>query len=107
MNKDEILEKSRKENKAQDERERLTLAQAGRIATAVGGCVCAVIILLDAVLSDAPSFAAWAVYLSMTGTTLLVKFIKLRKKHELIFGVLQLALAAAFLAMHIARTIGR
>ena len=84
MNKDEILEKSRKENEAQDERERLTLAQAGRIATAVGGCVCAVIILLDAVLSDAPSFAAWAVYLSMTGTTLLVKFLKLRKKHELL-----------------------
>ena len=96
MKKEEILEKSRQENKNLDERERDALARAGRIATAVGAFVCTAIILLETLLSDRVHFSTWAVFLAMTGTTLLVKYIKLKKVHELIFALLQLAVAATF-----------
>lgn len=105
MDKQEILQKSREENKGLDERERDALAQAGKISCAVGGVVCFVIILLEAGFTDFTNCSTWAVYLTMTGTSLVVKYVKLRQKHELVFGVLQLALAAVFLAMHLFRLI--
>ena len=101
MTKEEILEKSRQENKNQDEMERDAMARAGKRACAVGGLVCMAIIVLEAIFSDHVSMSTWAVYLSMTGTMLLVKYIRLKKKHELIFGVLELALAAVFFVMFV------
>ena len=106
MNREEILERSRNENSNMDERERDALARAGQKATAVGGLVCALIIILEAIFSNRFSLSAWAVYLSMTGTILLVKYLHLKKKHELVFGVLQLALAAVCLVMYIIRLVG-
>ncbi len=101
MDREEILARSREENKKQDEMERDALAKAGQRACAVGGIVCALIILLEAVFSDHVSMSVWAVYLSMTGTMLLVKYLRLKKKHELIFGAAELALAAVFFVMFV------
>lgn len=106
MNREEILEKSRRENRGMDEREREAFVQAGQKATAVGGLLCAVIIVLEAIFSAHVSFSTWAVYLSMTGTILLVKYIRLREKHELIFGVFQIILAAVFFIMYVVRLVG-
>ena len=49
--------------------------------------------------------ATWAVYLSMTGTMLLVKYRYLKKKHELIFGLAQIALAVMFLVMYVIKLV--
>ena len=107
MNKEDILEKSRKENKGKhDERELAALARAGQIAAAVGGMLCAIIILLESIFSDSVSTAPWAIYLGMTGTTLLVKYVKLRKPHELLFALLELALAIIFIVMFIIQLLG-
>lgn len=105
MNREEILEKSRRENRGMDERERDAFVWAGQKATAVGGLLCAVIIVLEAIFSDHVSFSTWAVYLSMTGTTLLGKYIRLREKHELVFGFLQISLAAIFFIMYVVRLV--
>ena len=109
MNREEILAKSRKENKGNDERELAALARAGQVASAAGGFVCVAILILEAILSDYNSrvvYAIWAVYLTITGTTLLAKYIKLKKKHELICGLIELIIAAAFLIMYIIRLVG-
>ena len=105
MNREEVLEKSRKENKNQDEMEKETLAKAGQRACAVGGLVCMVVILFEAIFTDSVNFSTWAVYLSMTGTMLMVKYLRLKKKHELVFGLLQLTLAAVFLVIYIVRIV--
>lgn len=106
MTREEILALSRKENKNSDEMEKDALLKAGQRACAVGGCVCMVIILLETIFSQQVNISTWAVYLSMTGTTLLTKYARLRKKHELILGLLELALAAAFLVIHVVRLVG-
>ena len=109
MNREEILAKSRKENKGNDERELAAQARAGQIASAVGVLICAVILVTEGVFSDYNSrvvSAIWAVYLTITGTTLLVKCIKLKKRHEMFFGVLQLIAAAMFFTMYIIRLVG-
>ena len=105
MNRDEILEMSRRENKNRDEMELQAQANAGRKACLVGGLMCAAIILLEGILADRVSMGTWAVYLSITGTMLLTKYFWLKKKHELIFGLLQIVLAAVFFAIHISRLV--
>lgn len=97
MSKEEILSKSRAENAGTDEREKAAIAYGNKIACIVGGLVCAVIIFYDAFIGRSQSFATWAVYLSITGTTFFVKYLKMGRKHELFFGLLQLASALAFL----------
>ena len=106
MNREEILEKSRQENKNRDEMEKDALAKAGQKACAVGGLVCAAIIILEAIFAEQVNMSTWAVYLSMTGTMLLVKYLRLKKKHELVFGLIQLVLAAIFLVMYVVRLVG-
>ena len=106
MNKEEILERSRQENKNMDERERDALARAGRVASGVGGLVCGVVLILEAIFAGQVGYAVWAVYLSITGTTLLVKFFRLRRVHELIFGLIELVLAAAFLVFYVLQLTG-
>ena len=101
MTREEILEKSRIENRNHDEMERDALARAGQRACAVGGLVCAAIIILEAIFTEHVNLGTWAVYLSITGTMLLVKYLYLKKRHELIFGMIQIGLAIAFLVSYI------
>ena len=105
MNRDEILEKSRQENRNRDEMERDAMARAGQKACAVGGMLCAVIIILEAFFAEQINMSTWAVYLSMTGTMLMVKYIHLKKRHELAFGLIELTLAAVFFVMYVIRLV--
>ena len=106
MNREEILQRSRNENSNMDEWEQRIVTRAGFWATFVGGLMCSLVIILNIFLGDGVSFSTWAVYLSLTGTMLLVKYPALKKKHELVFGVLKLALAAVFMVMYIVRLVG-
>lgn len=92
------------ENKNGDEREKAAQTRAGQAASAVGGFVCAVFLVLQIFLSrpgDTTALVAWTVYLSITGTTLLMKYRQLRKKHELVFGLMQLGLALLFFVLYL------
>ena len=104
MDREEILARSRAENRGQDEREKAAMARAGQVASAAGGIVSSLVLTLNAIfgrMGDASTFVAWAVYLSITGSILLVKYQKLGKKHELVFGLAQIALALTFFAFYV------
>ena len=78
MNKEEILAKSRAENKGTDEREKLVLIKAGQIAFTVGGVMCMLIALFNSILSIVDQGGTrfdpklntmlWSIYLSMLGS---------------------------------------
>ena len=101
MNREDILEKSRSENSGGDERDRFVHARAGQIATAVAGIVSFVILFLEVMLTDNVNCSVWAVFLSMTGTSLVVKYNYLKKRHDLVIGIAELVMAAVFFALHI------
>lgn len=103
MNKNEILEKSRQENQGTDLVEREVINSAGQKAVAVGGLLCMLLTFSDVLLGGSFNYSLWGIYLSMTGTTLLVKYFHLKKIHELLFGILEVALAVAFIALHFLR----
>lgn len=52
MNKDEILAKSRKENKIADEYEAHVRLRAGKISKAIGVALAFILVLVDAILLD-------------------------------------------------------
>ena len=96
MDKEEILERSRRENEKLDERERDALAASGKMAFLVGGIICVLIIALEWNFRGRMLTEVWAVYASMYETNELVQYFRLRKISHLIFALLQLAMAVFF-----------
>lgn len=101
MTREEILEKSQKENKSKDIFD-LEIQQSGFKAAyfSVFGFA-AVISILQFAFERKVSAAVWAMPAGMLAVMFLVKFIKIRKKHELLvfigYDILFLCLLAAFI----------
>ena len=92
MNKDEILKASRKENKNKDLAEIEVMLQAGSHASKVGALVCCLISLLSSVLAHIMLYSPWIIYFSIIATQWLVRFIKMKRKSDLVLAILFLCL---------------
>ena len=100
MDKDQILQMSRNESKGMpDEREQSIESQAANIARAVGVAICLLLVFLaECVLENRDiGRTAWIVFFSMEGSNNLCKFIKMKKRSFLLWAVLQLFCAIAYL----------
>ena len=106
MDKDEILERSRKEHKDRDFVEDEALAQASKLAIWVGTIVCGLLTILQAVFQNSVVYGIWTLMFSILATTMLVKFAKLRKRHELIGGLSYLVLAIFFFVRYLLDLLG-
>jgi len=88
MTKDEILEKSRKENKNKDFADLEVQKKAAVFSTLFVDFLCLIIILVRVVMNK-PFNCEVLMFMCGTNATLfLTKFIKLRKKHELFVFIL-------------------
>ena len=101
MDRHEILKRSREENKDQDLVDLEVLHRANNIALSVSMLICALISVLHAVFRDSPDYAVWIVQFGMLSTVMLVKFAKLRRRHELLLGLLYLAFCVTFFVFYL------
>lgn len=92
MQKKDILEKSRNENKNKDLVDIEISAQAGNIAGRVGACVCCLISLIFYWITNTPLLSPWIIYFSILGTHYLVKYIKIKRKSDLVITILYFAM---------------
>ena len=106
MERDEILERSRKENKNGDFVEAAVLAKANAIAIAVGIIVCGILSVLHAIFAETPDFSVWTVYFSVLAATMLVKYVKLRRTHELLLGLLYGGFCIFFFVLYLRNLLG-
>ena len=106
MKKEEILEKIRNENHGSDEMELFTLASAGKLAAQVGMTICCLVACLQTIFSGTISFESWMIYFSILGTIFTVKYVKLRKKHELFLAILYIGLFIFFTILFVIRLVG-
>lgn len=88
MDKNEILEKSRKENKNKDVYEMEITSKASSIAYRVGGILCCLTALIEVIFTDSINFTSWMIFFGMLSTLFILKYIKMHKKHELIIAIL-------------------
>lgn len=85
MNREEILERNRKENEGKsDERELRVFADASQVGMAVGGILAVLMVVFSRII-EAPilGFGAWALYFSMFGSRRLYQYLKLKERARL------------------------
>lgn len=103
MDRDEILERSRKENRDRDFVEEEVVNRAHRIALSVGMMVCGIISVLNGIFLDSVGFSVWVVMWAIWSSIFLVKFRCLRRRHELFFGLFYAVLALFFFVLYLRR----
>ena len=106
MKKEEILEKSRNENKNADELELSVISSAGKIAAKIGMLICCLIAVLQVIFTGSISYESWMIYFSILSTMFIVKYIKLHQKDELVLSILYSAFFIFFTVLFILRLVG-
>lgn len=106
MNKDEILSKSRKELKNVDLVEQEAAYQGGRISAGVAACLCVIISILSRLMTGEYLVSPWIIYFSIMGTNWLVRFIKLRKKSDLLISLIFIAITLSLFVVQIIQFMG-
>lgn len=106
MDKEEILAKSRKENRDRDFVEEEAVHKAYSFAFSVGMLVCGLISVLNAIFRDSVAFSVWIIMWAMWSCMFLVKYQRLHKRHELLFGLLYAGLSVFFFVLYLHRELG-
>ena len=106
MDRDEILKRSREENKDRDFVEEAVMATANSLSLAVGMIVCGLVSVLSAIFQGGPEYSVWTVMWVIHASTFLVKYHKLRKRHELMMGLFYIALAVFFFVCYLHLKLG-
>ena len=109
MNKDEVLKMSREENEGRhDEREIVAFGTASRVGMLIGALVCVLLVCASELLFHIPEIGlvGWLVYFAMQGSSNIVLFRDLKKRRNLIWGIIEIAFAVAFAVVLVIRTMG-
>ena len=101
MEKDEILEKSRKENKNQDLFEKEVSQKGGNIATIVAAIIGTIFYVIQILVGSGENYGLYAVVLSIPATGYMVKAIDMKKKRDLIISILYIIAVLFFSIIHI------
>lgn len=101
MNKEEILEKSRSENKNKDIYEQEVLKQASTTAVKVMMTLALIFSIVQISVGGGTNWSSWALVFSGYMTTAWVKYIKLRRKHEFVMAIADTILVSALSGLHI------
>lgn len=99
MNKDEILKMSQRENKGKfDERELDAFGKASRVGMLVGALLCVVLAFVSDVVFDMHelALAGWMLYFAMEASNNIVLFRYLKKRSNLIYGIIGILIAVVF-----------
>lgn len=106
MRKEDVLEKSRSENKRMDEFELAVIASAGKLAAKVGMTVCCLVSVLQVIFIGTINYESWTIYFSILGTISIVKYVKLRQKIELAMSIVYSVIFIFFTVLFITRLVG-
>lgn len=106
MDREEILEKSRRENQYKDPVEQEAFQKANNAAISVGIVVCVLLSALHREILGSGDFGIWTVDWAIMATIYIVRFAKLRKKSDLVWSLLGVGLFLGFLWFYLHITLG-
>ncbi len=101
MNKDDILAKSRKENKNQDMYEKEVLKEGGNAGAITAAVLATIFFVIQILLGEGQNYGLYAVVFSISAAGFTVKAIRLKRTHEIIITVLYIIVVLMFSAAHI------
>lgn len=101
MNREEVLAKSRAENKNKDMYEQEILKQASKSAILVQMVLAAVFFVIQIFAGRGINWGLWAIVFSANMTICWVKYMKLHRKYELVTAIVYTVLVAVMSGYHI------
>lgn len=101
MNKEEILEKSRKDNRNQDVFEKEVVRDAGNIGAIVAVILATIFFVIQILLGEGMNYSLYAIVFSVPATGFIVKAIRLKRKHEILVAAIYTIAVLGFSAAHI------
>ena len=106
MDRDEILEKSRRENNNRDLAEMSIVTEANSAAACVGAALCCLVCVLSMRMRHIIPCGPWVIYFGILGTSYLVRFIKTKRKSDLYLTCVFLLMFLTVLVFYIIRLSG-
>ncbi|MDO4479626.1 MAG: DUF6442 family protein [Erysipelotrichaceae bacterium] len=101
MNKEEILERSRKENKNQDIYEKEIIILGNRYACIAAAVLATIFFVIQIFVGEGIDYGLYAVVFSLTMAGFWIKYIRMHKKHELLVAICYTVMVLIFSAVHI------
>ncbi|MDO4262102.1 MAG: DUF6442 family protein [Eubacteriales bacterium] len=101
MNKDEILSKSRAENKNRDVYEQEILKQTSRTAVIVQMAFATLFFVTQLLTGGGVNWGLWAILLSVNMTVSWMKYVKLHQKDEIVMAIVYTLLVFIMSGCHI------
>ena len=105
MNKEEVLQKSRQENKNRDIYELQVEKEASTYAIVVTAVLATVFFSVQIFVGEGTNWGMWALVFSISMTIFWVKYFKLRRLHELIVALLYTLCVVIMFWQHISNLI--
>ena len=106
MNKDDILQKSREENKNGDEREEKIKLRSYAISAAIGALLSMIFVFIENVILDRNTTLIWIIYCGMMFSKNILDAIKLKKKSDIVLSVLWGLCFVIYIVIYILNNIG-
>lgn len=101
MNKDDILKKSREENKNRDPYEAEVIREGGNYGAAAAAVLATIFVAVQIFVGGGMNLGLYAVAFVSQAVIFTVKAVKLRRRHEIVLAVLAWVTVALFSGMHI------
>ena len=99
MNKEEILAKSRNENKGMDIMELQSLEKASKVAAKVGMLLCCFVAVMEVAVTGQLSLGSWLIYFGILCTLFFMKYRLMKNRHELLLSIFYTMLFLLFLIL--------
>ena len=100
MNKEEILEKSRQENKGQDVYEQEIIQKGASYAILVATALATVFFIAQILLGGGQNYGLYAILGAVMATQFIVKAKYLKRKHEIVVAVMYSLLTVLCIVAH-------
>lgn len=101
MNKEEILAKSRMENRNKDIYEKEILKLGGNAGAIAAIILATIFFIVQIVVGEGMNYGLYAIVFSVLGASFTVKAIKLKRKHEIAVAIVYIILTLLLSIAHI------
>jgi ABC-type multidrug transport system permease subunit len=101
LNKNDILEKSRRENKNLDLYEKEVSQKAGNISAVVAAILATIFYVIQILVGLGENYGLYAVVASVPATGYLIKAIQMKQRKDIIAAIIFIIVALSFSVFHI------
>lgn len=101
MNKEDILAKSREENKQRDLFEQEVLVKAGNAGAIAAAILATIFVIVQLIVGSGMSYGMYAIVFSVPAAGFIVKSIQMKRRREIVLAVIWTIGALVFSIAHI------